>query len=75
MQKPFFSNFGAIVTFSVLGTFVASMVTGVLVYVSLSCEWLLFVDWKGPPFVIHKLFFLLKVPWRRDVSNVQASIR
>ncbi|KAL9312271.1 Sodium/hydrogen exchanger 6 [Arabidopsis thaliana] len=32
MQKPFFSNFGAIVTFSVLGTFVASMVTGLLVY-------------------------------------------
>ncbi|KAG2254854.1 hypothetical protein Bca52824_084990 [Brassica carinata] len=32
MQKPFFSNFGAIVTFSVLGTFVASIVTGVLVY-------------------------------------------
>ncbi|VVA91315.1 unnamed protein product [Arabis nemorensis] len=30
--KPFFSNFGAIVTFSVLGTFVASIVTGVLVY-------------------------------------------
>jgi sodium/hydrogen exchanger 8 len=30
--KPFFSNFGAIVTFSVLGTFVASMVTGLLVY-------------------------------------------
>ncbi|WZZ07362.1 hypothetical protein YC2023_093283 [Brassica napus] len=31
-SKPFFSNFGAIVTFSVLGTFVASIVTGVLVY-------------------------------------------
>ncbi|KAF5742807.1 Na+/H+ antiporter 6 isoform 2 [Tripterygium wilfordii] len=30
--KPFFSNFGAIVTFAILGTFVASIVTGVLVY-------------------------------------------
>ncbi|KAJ6863871.1 sodium proton exchanger family protein [Populus alba x Populus x berolinensis] len=30
--KPFFSNFGAIVTFSILGTFIASVVTGVLVY-------------------------------------------
>lgn len=30
--KPFFSNFGAIVTFAILGTFVASMVTGILVY-------------------------------------------
>ncbi|GMJ14307.1 Na+/H+ antiporter 6, ARABIDOPSIS NA+/H+ ANTIPORTER 6 [Hibiscus trionum] len=31
-QKPFFSNFGAIVTFAILGTFMASVVTGVLVY-------------------------------------------
>ncbi|XWS18051.1 hypothetical protein CRYUN_Cryun32bG0009300 [Craigia yunnanensis] len=31
-QKPFFSNFGAIVTFAILGTFIASVVTGVLVY-------------------------------------------
>ncbi|XP_010913977.1 sodium/hydrogen exchanger 6 [Elaeis guineensis] len=30
--KPFFSNFGAIVTFAILGTFVASIVTGILVY-------------------------------------------
>ncbi|KAJ7297204.1 hypothetical protein O6H91_Y073100 [Diphasiastrum complanatum] len=30
--KPFFSNFWAICTFAVLGTFIASMVTGVLVY-------------------------------------------
>ncbi|KAK8575821.1 hypothetical protein V6N12_063475 [Hibiscus sabdariffa] len=30
--KPFFSNFGAIVTFAILGTFMASVVTGVLVY-------------------------------------------
>lgn len=30
--KPFFSNFGAIITFAILGTFVAAMVTGVLVY-------------------------------------------
>ncbi|KAE8703388.1 Sodium/hydrogen exchanger 6 [Hibiscus syriacus] len=31
--KPFFSNFGAIVTFSILGTFIASVVTGVSVYI------------------------------------------
>ncbi|GAV81915.1 Na_H_Exchanger domain-containing protein, partial [Cephalotus follicularis] len=30
--QPFFSNFGAIVTFAILGTFIASIVTGVLVY-------------------------------------------
>ncbi|CAE5960307.1 unnamed protein product [Arabidopsis arenosa] len=30
--KPFFSNFGAIVTFAIVGTFVASVVTGGLVY-------------------------------------------
>ncbi|TQD75702.1 hypothetical protein C1H46_038754 [Malus baccata] len=30
--KPFFSNFGAIVTFAILGTFIASVVTGILVY-------------------------------------------
>ncbi|GJN28757.1 hypothetical protein PR202_gb16919 [Eleusine coracana subsp. coracana] len=30
--KPFFANFGAIVTFAILGTFIASVVTGVLVY-------------------------------------------
>ncbi|GAY35441.1 hypothetical protein CUMW_016370, partial [Citrus unshiu] len=30
--KPFFSNFGAIVTFAIFGTFLASMVTGILVY-------------------------------------------
>ncbi|XP_061354210.1 sodium/hydrogen exchanger 6-like isoform X1 [Gastrolobium bilobum] len=30
--KPFFSNFGAIVTFAIFGTFLASFVTGVLVY-------------------------------------------
>ncbi|KAL6854576.1 hypothetical protein ACP4OV_019138 [Aristida adscensionis] len=30
--KPFFANFGAIVTFAILGTFIASFVTGLLVY-------------------------------------------
>ncbi|WVZ64128.1 hypothetical protein U9M48_013695 [Paspalum notatum var. saurae] len=30
--KPFFANFGAIVTFAILGTFIASVVTGILVY-------------------------------------------
>ncbi|GMP75988.1 hypothetical protein CsSME_00032864 [Camellia sinensis var. sinensis] len=32
LQKPFFSNFGAIITFAIPGTFIASIVTGVLVY-------------------------------------------
>ncbi|KAJ8445676.1 hypothetical protein Cgig2_007152 [Carnegiea gigantea] len=31
-QKPFLSNFGAIVTFAILGTFIASVLTGLLVY-------------------------------------------
>ncbi|KAJ4747499.1 Sodium/hydrogen exchanger [Rhynchospora pubera] len=31
-ENPFFSNFGAIVTFAILGTFIASIVTGLLVY-------------------------------------------
>eukprot|EP00249_Psilotum_nudum_P022473 c28530_g1_i2 orf=145-2076(+) len=30
--KPFFSNFGAIITFAIVGTFMAAMVTGILVY-------------------------------------------
>nr|CAJ26377.1 sodium hydrogen sha-1 [Brachypodium sylvaticum] len=32
LRKPFFSNFGAIITFAILGTFIASIVTGLLVY-------------------------------------------
>ncbi|KAL6567593.1 Sodium/hydrogen exchanger 6 [Orobanche gracilis] len=44
--KPFFSNFGAIVTFAIFGTFVASMVTGILVYLG------------GVTFLIYKLPFL-----------------
>ncbi|KAL0328691.1 UNVERIFIED_CONTAM: Sodium/hydrogen exchanger 6 [Sesamum calycinum] len=35
--KPFFSNFGAIVTFAIFGTFVASVVTGILVLHNLEC--------------------------------------
>ncbi|CAA6672371.1 unnamed protein product [Spirodela intermedia] len=31
-HKTLFSNFGAIITFAILGTFIASIVTGVLVY-------------------------------------------
>uniref|UniRef100_A0A803LRW2 Sodium/hydrogen exchanger n=1 Tax=Chenopodium quinoa TaxID=63459 RepID=A0A803LRW2_CHEQI len=44
--KPFFSNFGAIVTFSVLGTFIASILTGLLVYLG------------GITYLIYKLPFV-----------------
>ncbi|EEC84267.1 hypothetical protein OsI_30726 [Oryza sativa Indica Group] len=44
--KPFFANFGAIVTFAILGTFVASVVTGVLVYLG------------GLTFLMYKLPFV-----------------
>ncbi|VFQ60614.1 unnamed protein product [Cuscuta campestris] len=44
--KPFFSNFGAIVTFSIFGTFVASIVTGILVYIG------------GVIYIMYKLPFL-----------------
>ncbi|KAJ3693233.1 hypothetical protein LUZ60_008713 [Juncus effusus] len=44
--KPFFSNFGAIVTFAILGTFIASIVTGILVYLG------------GLTFLMYKLPFV-----------------
>uniref|UniRef100_A0A0D9XC30 Cation/H+ exchanger transmembrane domain-containing protein n=1 Tax=Leersia perrieri TaxID=77586 RepID=A0A0D9XC30_9ORYZ len=44
--KPFFANFGAIVTFAILGTFIASVVTGVLVYLG------------GLTFLMYKLPFV-----------------
>ncbi|KAH7332255.1 hypothetical protein KP509_20G078500 [Ceratopteris richardii] len=43
--KPFFSNFGAIITFAILGTFIAAMVTGILVYLG------------GALFLMYKLPF------------------
>ncbi|KAL5097593.1 hypothetical protein RYX36_001920 [Vicia faba] len=46
LQKPFFSNFGAIVTFAIFGTFLASVVTGVLVYLG------------GLVFLMYKLPFV-----------------
>ncbi|KAK8648192.1 hypothetical protein V6N13_128953 [Hibiscus sabdariffa] len=49
--KPFFSNFGAIVTFAILGTFIASVVTGVLVYIG-GRTYLMF----GLPFVECLMF-------------------
>ncbi|KAL8461778.1 hypothetical protein ACS0TY_032213 [Phlomoides rotata] len=44
--KPFFSNFGAITTFAIFGTFVASFVTGILVYLG------------GVTYLIYKLPFV-----------------
>ncbi|EYU27611.1 hypothetical protein MIMGU_mgv1a021839mg [Erythranthe guttata] len=45
-SKPFFSNFGAIVTFAIFGTFLASVVTGVLVYLA------------GATYLIYRLPFV-----------------
>ncbi|CAA0815467.1 Sodium/hydrogen exchanger 6 [Striga hermonthica] len=45
-RKPFFSNFGAIVTFAIFGTFAASIVTGILVYLG------------GVTYLIYKLPFV-----------------
>ncbi|XP_020590365.1 sodium/hydrogen exchanger 6-like isoform X2 [Phalaenopsis equestris] len=44
--KPFFSNFGAIITFAILGTFIASVVTGLLVYLG----GLIFIMYRLPLF-------------------------
>ncbi|KAK9676462.1 hypothetical protein RND81_11G078900 [Saponaria officinalis] len=44
--KPFFSNFGAIVTFAILGTFIASILTGLLVYLG------------GVTFLMYRLPFI-----------------
>ncbi|KDO36491.1 hypothetical protein CISIN_1g036219mg, partial [Citrus sinensis] len=49
-QKPFFSNFGAIVTFAIFGTFLASMVMGIPVSVlfllcSSFCFWAIPMIW------------------------------
>ncbi|GAY67823.1 hypothetical protein CUMW_259530 [Citrus unshiu] len=49
-QKPVFSNFGAIVTFAIFGTFLASMVTGIPVSVlfllcSSFCFWAIPMIW------------------------------
>eukprot|EP00850_Spirogloea_muscicola_P010102 SM000058S18532 [mRNA] locus=s58:444402:450596:+ [translate_table: standard] len=44
--KPFFSNFGAICIFAIAGTFVASIVTGILIYLA------------GLFFLVYRLTFL-----------------
>lgn len=65
-QKPFFSNFGAICTFAILGTFITSIVTGILVWVidsSLQCYVLFMIlSYFEMRWVSYIRFFGRKLP-------------
>eukprot|EP00897_Mesotaenium_endlicherianum_P007603 jgi/Mesen1/6871/ME000352S05933 len=54
--KPFFSNFGAICTFALLGTVIATVVTGLLVYIA------------GFLFLIYRLPFLESLVYGAVIS-------